>query len=138
MLKRGYQDLQVWQKAMDLVDVVYQLSKAFPQDERFGLTSQLRRSALSIPSNIAEGSSRRSTKEFIRFVDIAYGSLAEVETQLLIAHRQEYISEKDVENIFDSTAEIGRMLNGLFSSLEQRLEKNVQPTDRRPLAAVNS
>lgn len=122
MLKRGYQDLQVWQKAMDMVDEVYKLTQKFPQEERFGLISQLRRSAVSIPSNIAEGSSRRSTKEFIRFVDIAYGSLAEVETQLLIAQRQEYVSEEEVEIVFDAAAEIGRMLNGLFASLEKRME----------------
>lgn len=135
MLKRGYRDLQVWQKAMDLVDVIYALTKAFPQDERFGLTSQLRRSAVSIPSNIAEGSSRRTTKEYMRFVDIAYGSLAEVETQVSIAQRQKYIASKDEEPVYESTSEIGRMLNGLLSSLEQRMEG--QSTDRRPLTAVN-
>ncbi len=136
MLKRGYKDLQVWQRAMDLADAVYACTRNFPKEEMYGLTSQLRRSAVSIPSNLAEGCSRTSTREFIRFVEIAYGSLAETETQLLIANRQKFLSQDALDELLKQTSEIGRMMNGLIQSLEQRL--NDAATDRRPLTAVNS
>lgn len=135
MLQRGYKDLQVWQKSMDFIDEVYSVTKSFPKDEAYGLTSQLRRCAVSIASNIAEGSSRASTKEFIRFIEISYGSLAESETQIFIAQRQKYLSEDITKQLLDKTSEIGKMLNGLISSLNKKLETTV--TDRRPLTAVN-
>lgn len=134
MLKRGYQDLQVWQKAMDLVDVVYAITSTFPDGERFGLISQLRRSAVSVPSNIAEGATRSHTREFIRFVDIARGSLAEVETQMLIAVRQKYTTTQKLEEKFDALAvETGRMLNGLINSLKAKLDD----TNTQSLATAN-
>ena len=102
---------------MDLVDLVYAATKSFPKEEMFGLSSQLRRSVVSVASNIAEGS-QRGRKEFIQFVVIAYSSLAEVETQIEIAFRQNYIDDERRKEIFDLTAEIGRMLNGLSKSLE--------------------
>lgn len=135
MLQRGYRDLQVWQKSMDFVDAVYVATKSFPKDELYGLTSQLRRSAVSVASNIAEGSSRSSTKEFIRFVEISYGSLAEAETQIYIAQRQKYIMDDLTNKLLEQAGEIGRMLNGLLSSLNKKLETFL--TDRRPLTAVN-
>src|SRR5688572_15690116 len=89
---RSYKDLIAWQKAMDLAALVYESIAGFPGDERYGLTSQIKRSAVSIPSNLAEGSSRRSTPEFLRYINIATGSLAELETQLLLANRLSYLS----------------------------------------------
>lgn len=116
-MMQSYRNLQVWQKSMDLVDVVYAVTKIFPKDEVYGLSSQLRRSVVSVASNIAEGS-QRGKKEFIHFVMVAYSSLAEVETQVEIAFRQEYLNEETRKTIFDLTAEVGRMLNGLSKSLE--------------------
>ena len=91
MSVQSYRELIVWQKAIDLVVAIYRITQSFPREEAFGLTSQLRRAAVSIPSNIAEGQGRRSAKEFQRFLDIARGSLQEVETQLLIANRLHYL-----------------------------------------------
>lgn len=114
----NYKDLKVWQKSIDLVDEVYSVTNTFPKNEQFGLTSQLRRAACSIASNIAEGSAKRSKKEYVRFVNIAYGSLAEIETQIIIAQRQGYIEPSKTEKIEAQTTEIGKMLNGLRNSLE--------------------
>jgi len=116
-MMQAYRKLKVWDKAMELVDSIYKLTKSFPSDERFGLTSQLRRAAVSIPSNIAEGSQRNSKNEFRQFISIAYASLAEVETQCEIALRQEYISQAEMDVIFTISAELGKMLNGLSNSL---------------------
>jgi len=92
---KSFHDLIVWQKAMDLVEANYKVTKSFPKEELYGLTNQIRRALDSIPSNIAEGQGRDSTKEFIHHLSIAYGSLYEVETQLLIAQRLNYISQQD-------------------------------------------
>jgi four helix bundle protein len=89
----NHKNLEVWKKSMDLVVQVYQITNLFPDTEKFGLTSQMRRAAVSIPSNIAEGAARKSDKEFIQFLYIALGSLAEVETQYLIAIRLQYLNE---------------------------------------------
>ena len=88
-----HKDLDVWKKAMDLVEEIYRISKDFPSNEQYGLTTQIRRAAVSIPSNIAEGSGRKGDKELLQFLSVALGSLAEVETQILIAVRLEYIDE---------------------------------------------
>ena len=130
MLQRGCKDLQVWQKSMDFVDGVYVATKIFPKDEIYGLTSQLRRSAVSVASNLAEGSSRSSTKEFIRFIEISYGSLAEAETQICIANRQKYIADDVMNKLLEQAGEIGRMLNGLISSLNKKLATKNQITGR--------
>ena len=116
-MMQSYRNLQVWQKSMEMVDLVYAATKHFPKEETYGLASQVRRCVVSVASNIAEGS-QRGKKEFIQFVVIAYGSLAEVETQIEIAFRQNYISDDERKEIFDLTAEVGRMLNGLSKSLE--------------------
>jgi four helix bundle protein len=117
---RRFNDLIAWQKAMDLVEDVYRLTKLFPKDELFGLTSQLRRAAVSIPSNVAEGQSRRSSKEFIQFLSVAQGSLAEVETQVLIATRLQYIPEDHSRGLLEKTAELGRIMNGLVEAISKR------------------
>jgi four helix bundle protein len=119
MASQNYKDLIVWQKAMDLVEAVYTVTKTFPKEEIYGLTSQLRRAAVSIPSNIAEGQGRRSSGEFAHFLSIAHGSLREVETQTLIAERLEYISKQSSMDLMALTSEVGRLLNGLSNSLQR-------------------
>lgn len=120
MLK-SYQDLEVWQKAMDLVVLCYEITKKFPKNEIYGLSSQLQRAAVSVPANIAEGRHRQSSKEFLQYLSIAYGSLAEVETHVQIAERLNYIDEGQINKTLTKTAEIGRMLNGLSRSIRKRI-----------------
>jgi four helix bundle protein len=120
---RSYQDLEVWQKAMDLVTMCYQTTAKFPKNEIYGLSSQLQRSAVSVPANIAEGRQRQHSKEFLQYLSIAYGSLAEVETHIQIAGRLNYLHEDQISNLLLKTAEIGKMLNGLRRSIEKRLLK---------------
>jgi four helix bundle protein len=114
---RSYRDLVVWQKAMELVEKVYLATRAFPREEVYGLTSQLRRSAVSIPSNIAEGQSRMTSGEFVQFLGIARGSLAEVETQILLSQRLAYLTMDSTQPLLDLSSDIGRLLNGLLRSL---------------------
>jgi len=115
---RGYKDLLVWQKGMLLVKGIYRLTLSFPSDEKFGLTSQMRRAAVSIPSNIAEGQARRSTGEFIQFVSHAEGSVAELDTQLLIAVDLSYCSSSEAQALFDLLLELRKMLNSLRRKLQ--------------------
>jgi four helix bundle protein len=115
-----FNDLIAWRKAMDFVEDVYRATKQFPKEELFGLTSQLRRAVVSIPSNIAEGQSRRSTKEFLQFLGIARGSLGEVETQILIATRLHYIPEVVSTALLARSSELGRILNGLSNAIAKR------------------
>jgi four helix bundle protein len=110
---RDYRDLVVWQKGILLVRRVYELTAAFPTDERFGLVSQMRRAAVSIPSNIAEGQARRTTGEFIQSLSHAEGSVAELDTQLIIAIDLGYCTRAGAEDIFDLVMELRRMLNAL-------------------------
>jgi four helix bundle protein len=114
---KSYRDLEVWQKGMDLVVQVYQESKAFPNEEIFSLTSQLRRAAVSIPANIAEGHGRTHIKEYLNFLSTAYGSLMELETHILISERLCYLSSEKVQSLLQQAAELGRMLNGLMKAL---------------------
>ncbi len=111
----SHKDLKVWQEAMNLVVVVYDITKLFPSDEVYGLTSQLRRAVVSIPSNIAEGAGRKGSKEFSRFIYIALGSLAEVETQIEIAHRLNYLTS--IDDINKNIYFIRKMLSNLIKSL---------------------
>ena len=120
MALQSYQDLKAWQKSIDLVHAVYQISSRWPGHELYGLTSQARRAAVSIPANIAEGQGRRSTLDFRRHIGIAYGSLLELETHLIIAARLGYISEVQLSALREQSAEVGRIINGLDRSLEQR------------------
>ena len=124
---KSYEDLQVWQRAMDLVDCVYRLSAKFPPDERFGLTSQVRRAAVSVSSNIAEGHAPTSTRDFLRFLSMSVGSIAEVRTQLLIAERQGWLDSDEAHRAHESAAEIGRMLRGLMKSLNARISTPTSP-----------
>ena len=117
MKVKNYQELIVWQKAMDLVEDVYKSSRDFPREEIYALTSQIRRAAVSIPSNIAEDQGRRTTLDFLRHLSIAYGSLREVETQILIAGRLKYVAQTRVDDVMDLAGEVGRLLNGLMNSL---------------------
>ncbi len=118
-MSQNYRDLVVWQKAMDLVEMVYTATKLFPKEELYGLTSQIRRAAVSIPSNIAEGQGRKSSGDFARFLAIAYGSLREVETQILIAERLGYMGKQESQNLIALASEVGRLLNGLSNSLQR-------------------
>ena len=116
---RNYRDLILWQKAMDLVELVYKVTTHFPQDELYGLRSQIRRAAVSVPSNIAEGEGRHSVRDFSRFLSIANGSRREVETQTLIARRLGYITAQDCEMVLALAAEVGRLRQGLADSLNR-------------------
>ena len=118
---RDYRDLKVWQESLDLVVAVYATANVFPKSEAFGLVSQLQRAAVSIPSNIAEGHARDSTKDFLRFISIAMGSLAELETQLILSVRLNYLEQEKLADLMARTNEIGRMLRGLQASLRTRL-----------------
>ncbi len=118
---KSYRDLTVWQKSMDLVVSCYHESSRFPDSERYGLTSQLRRSASSVPANIAEGWGRGSSKEYLRFLSIAYGSLVELETHIQIAARLEYMDETKAHSLLEQSNEIGKMISGLKKSIQNRL-----------------
>jgi len=110
---KTYRDLIVWQKSMELVAEVYQITKIFPREETYGLTSQIRRCAVSIPSNIAEGYGRKSTHDYLRFLQIAIGSLYEMQTQLEIAVNLEYMSKDKFDRIYEGSREIERMISSL-------------------------
>jgi four helix bundle protein len=113
-----FKDLQVWQRSRKLVGRVYEITDRFPGKEQFGLTGQLRRAAVSIPSNIAEGHRRGSNKEFQKFLVMARGSLAEVETQLILALDLKFLEESETEVPLQEIEEIGKMINGLIKSLD--------------------
>jgi four helix bundle protein len=118
----SYHDLLVWQKAIDFVVDCYRLTGHFPRTETYGLASQLQRAAVSIPSNIAEGAGRGHTREFIRHLGIARGSLFEAETQIIISERLNYATAEVTRPLLAAVAEIGRMMHGLIASLERKLE----------------
>ena len=119
MTVRNHSDLIAWQKAMDLVQLVYACTNRFPKEELYGVTSQVRRAAVSIPSNIAEGQGRKSTNEFLRYLSMAHGSLREVETQVIIAARLRYLEEADTNNLLTLASEVGKLINGLTNSLKR-------------------
>lgn len=121
MLKT-HKELEIWQRSFDLCKVVYELSAEFPVDERFGLTSQMRRSAISIPSNIAEGYNRKSTRDYLRFLWIANGSLAELDMQLQIASSLGFGTIQKCEQAIDEVEQIERMLRALIRSLDRKLK----------------
>jgi four helix bundle protein len=116
--KQGYQDLVVWQKAMELVTAVYGITRDWPHEEQYGLTSQVRRAAVAIPSNLAEGHGRSGRREFAHHVSIAYGSLCELETQLLMAERLDYSDAVATESLMKRIADVRRLTNGLLRSLQ--------------------
>ena len=117
----NHKDLEVWKKSMELVIDIYKITQKFPDTEKFGLINQIRRAAVSVPSNIAEGCARNSDKDNLRFVDIACGSLAEIETQLLISVQLGYYEMNKVQLVIDKIDNIGRMLSGLKKHLKNKL-----------------
>ena len=127
MVVNSYEDLNVWQRAMDLVEGVYRSTERFPQAEMYGLTSQLRRAAVSIPSNIAEGNARESTKEYLHYLSIAQGSLAELETQLVLAGRLGLLDQTQLEPLCALVAEVRRMAYGLRNALKRRPDSKSWP-----------
>lgn len=114
----NFEKLDVWNAAIEYADDVYRVTKPFPADERFGLTSQLRRSAVSVSANIAEGSGRSSKNDFTRFVEIAFGSLMETISHLTVAKRQGYVESENHQLLYGQAERVGRMLSGLRRSLE--------------------
>ena len=118
---RSYRDLLVWQKAMDLAEQCYQATKTFPSEERFGLTSQIRRAAVSVAANIAEGQGRSHTKEFLNHLSMARGSLMELETLLQLSQRVGYLPMESLGPLLALSAEVSRMSTGLRQKLEARL-----------------
>jgi len=119
---RWYRDLIVWQKAMTLAEAVYRATSQFPKEEVYGLVSQMRRAAVSIASNIAEGHARNSRGEYLQFLGHARGSLAEVETQTILATRLGLLPTDAEKQLLDGASEIGRLLNGLRDSLKRQLD----------------
>ncbi len=111
----SYKELIVWQKSIQLVIDIYKLTKKFPKEETYGLSSQMQRAVVSIPSNIAEGNDRNSSKEFSQFLRIARGSLAELETQIIISEKLGYTNQEQIAHILNNCYEIGRMINGLLA-----------------------
>jgi four helix bundle protein len=123
-----FEKLEIWQKAVEYGDLVYKITNSFPAEERFGLTSQLRRSAVSVSSNIAEGSSRSSGTDFARFIEIAYGSLLESVSELEIARRQGFLGTEDYNEAYVKAETLGKMLSGFRRTLKngQRLKVGSQ------------
>ena len=115
---QSFRDLAVWQRSMILVEEIYRLTRRFPREEQFGLTAQIRRASISIPSNIGEGKRRKRRRVLLNHLDIALGSQAEVEVQLEIAMRLEFVSRQEYQRLQPIIEEIGRMLNGLIRSLQ--------------------
>ncbi len=117
---RSYQDLEVWQKAMELAEEVYRITKDFPKEELFGLTSQMRRAATSVPANIAEGWARRGTKEFLQFLNIASGSLRELETYILLAERIGIVKQARTHALLQTLEILSKQMVNLQRSLSQK------------------
>ena len=120
MAVRDFRELVVWQRAMELVELVYRVTSRFPKEEQYGLTSQLRRAAVSIPSNIAEGQGRSTTRDFLNFLAIAKGSLNELETQILISERLGYLNEQSRSPLLHLITEVARIISGLSASLKRK------------------
>jgi len=121
----NFEKLEVWRKAIEFADQVYALTRSFPENERFGLTNQMRRAAVSISSNIAEGSSRASKSDFARFIQIAGGSIFEVVSQATIARRQKFLSEEAFQQLYAAAEEQSKMLSGLKKSLNSQLNRTI-------------
>lgn len=122
MALQSYNELNVWKKSIDLVEQIYLVTSDFPKGEIYSLTNQIRRAAISIPSNIAEGQARKTTKDFLNFLSIAQGSRAEVETQVIIANRLRYIDDNKTEQLLSMLTEIAKMLYALSSRLRTQID----------------
>ena len=123
MSGKNYQDLIAWQRAMELVEAVYRESAALPEEERYGLTSQMRRAAVSIPSNIAEGQGRSTDGEFLNQLSVAHGSVRELETHILLAGRLRFFEPAAVSKTLKIAAEVGRLVTALANELRRRSGK---------------
>jgi four helix bundle protein len=123
-MAKHYKDLIAWRKAMDLVNAIYDATDTFPKRETYSLTDQIRRATVSIPSNIAEGQAHYSNREFLHFLRHSRGSLAELETQLLIAKERHYLPESQAADLLKQADELNRILSGLISSIRQREDAN--------------
>ncbi len=117
----SFKDLKIWQKSMILINQIYTLSKDFPANEKFGLTSQINRASVSVASNIAEGWGRESKKSFVQFLKISRGSLFELDTLLIVAVNQNYLKDSDYDQLLIQINEIGKMINSLIFSIEKKL-----------------
>jgi four helix bundle protein len=124
---KSYRELEVWQKAMDLTELVYAITKQYPSDERFGLTSQSRKAAVSVPSNIAEGYGRTHRGDYLKFLSNARGSLCELETQLILAVRLKFVTREEVVPAWNLCQQIGRMLLRLILKLAEDNHPKPQP-----------
>lgn len=129
---QNYRDLSVWQKSMDLTEKVYAAASVFPKEEVYALSAQARRAAMSIPLNIAEGHTRESTKEYLQHLSIAQGSLAELETCLILAGRLHWLSDEAAKDLLERCFELGRMLYGLRNSLRAALARRPASARKRP------
>ncbi|HNQ63754.1 MAG TPA: four helix bundle protein [Syntrophorhabdaceae bacterium] len=136
MLK-SFKELAVWQKSYELCLEIYKLTKIFPDDEKYGLTSQMRRSAVSVPSNIAEGYGRKTTLEYIHSLYIAYGSICELETQILLSIDLDYITPGKAIEARDRLSEVERMIKALIKSLENKGIMDSKKMPREPLDPLN-
>lgn len=127
---KSYKDLDVWKRSVALVKDIYKITSRFPKEEQFGLISQMKRSAISIPSNIAEGRTRQHTNEYVQFLYIALSSCSELSTQLIISEELNFINKAELEKILNSLDSIGKMVNGLIKSLKR--EKVAQALTPKP------
>ena len=123
MAVTDYTQLETWQRAMDLAEAVYAATKAYPREETYGLTAQTRRSAVSVPSNIAEGQGRGNSKEFVRFLAVARGSLFELQTQIRLAERFQYLDSARSGALIDQSSTVGRLINGLIRAVAPPAER---------------
>ena len=121
MVVESYRDLEVWKEGIALAEGCYRLTSGFPRDEIFGLTAQVRRAASAVPANVAEGYGRESTRDWIRFLRIAQGSLKELETHLILGRNLEFSPESNIEALLARSDRLGRMLRGLIRSLQKRV-----------------
>lgn len=122
---KSFKELKVWQKGIELVEIVYKITAFFPGEEKYGLRAQMRNAAVSIPSNIAEGHLRKTTKDFKQFLSIARGSCAELETQIIIAHKLGFVEQSDFENLSSIMTELSKMLSSFYSKI------NAKPLNRQ-------
>lgn len=130
-MSRSYEDLLVWQKSIELADRIYDLTNMFPKEEMYGLSQQMRRSAVSIPSNIAEGCARHFKNEFVQFIAISSGSLAELHTQAIIASKRNFLKMEEYKALDVQMIEVRRMLNGLKASLTDAPNRNPRLNETR-------
>lgn len=117
---RTHKDLDVWKRSIELVTEIYNITKSFPKDELYGLVNQIRRAAVSIPSNIAEGAARKNNKEFIQFLYIALGSISELETQIIISQKLSYMNQTESSNLLNEIIQIRSLLIGLIKFLKKK------------------